>query len=146
MLKLFRFRASFSTETLSSNQSKEAVVWFENVLPLKTKIYDPRRFWMANASKKLLESEWKDLLPPNIDINVIKKEPNYKEGGLFLSFTSQEPVENVVSAIQNHLDKNDVRSHFNFRRSRAYFVKGHPVRLQIDAKVGRGPHFASSFG
>jgi len=109
----------------------DGILFFDNVYPLKTALYDPRfllhRFTPFSHAPKQLVSQG---IPPDLPITPKTMTPRPKDGGAFLRFAYDK---NVISLdeIQKHthayLKKHAERPWFNpIKRMDAWIVRGRP--------------------
>ncbi|PWW80449.1 hypothetical protein C7212DRAFT_276356 [Tuber magnatum] len=129
----------------------EGLLFFDNVYPLKTAIYDIR-YLMMRYDKQSIESRIraqyipKSLLTSEFTITGIV--PRLKDGGAFVKFRSRN-VEETEALIATFLKERKLKPWFSpFKRVRAFIVKGNPwledlyrfpsTRLKVEFTGGEG--------
>lgn len=109
----------------------DGILFFDNVYPLKTGLYDPRfllhRFTPFHHSPKELVSRG---IPSDLPITPKSMTPRPKDGGAFLRFAYDKnliSLDEVQKKVQTHLKDHIERPWFNpIKPMEAWIVKGRP--------------------
>ncbi|KAI5787224.1 RNA12 protein-domain-containing protein [Geopyxis carbonaria] len=111
----------------------ESTLYFDNVFPLKTAVYDIR-YLIMRYDKSGVESRIKKQCLPHplraaaapADFTITSVVPRHKDGGAFVNFTSSDPA-GVERTIQEYLKNKRLKPWFSpFTRVRTYLVRGKP--------------------
>ncbi|TGZ83203.1 hypothetical protein EX30DRAFT_339411 [Ascodesmis nigricans] len=109
----------------------ESLLYFDNVFPLKTAVWDAR-YLMMRMDPSSLESRIKDqCIPPDLQGDSSRFEitsivPRLKDGGAFVKFKSSNPKE-VEKHVQKYLQDRTFKPWFSpLTRVRSYLVQGKP--------------------
>ncbi|KAA8893885.1 RNA12 protein-domain-containing protein [Sphaerosporella brunnea] len=110
--------------------AEESLLYFDNVFPLKTAIYDIRYFVMRFDKRSVESRVKKQCLPRTLqtsaDFNIIDIIPRLKDGGAFVKFISQNPAE-IEKQVQAFLKEKRIRPWFApFTNVRSFMVRGKP--------------------
>ncbi|CAZ82498.1 unnamed protein product [Tuber melanosporum] len=129
----------------------EGLLFFDNVYPLKTAIYDIR-YLMMRYDKQSIESRIRAQYIPegllNSEFTITEIVPRLKEGGAFVKFRSRN-VEETEAIIADFLREKKLKPWFSpFKRVRAFIVRGKPwledlyrfpsTRLKVEFIGGEG--------
>jgi hypothetical protein len=109
----------------------DGILFFDNVYPLKTGLYDPRfllhRFSPLGHQPKHLVSR---CIPPDLPITPKTMTPRPKDGGAFLRFAydkNEISLEEIQKQTQKYLKEHVERPWFNpIKRMDAWIVTGRP--------------------
>ncbi|KAI9105786.1 RNA12 protein-domain-containing protein [Phlyctochytrium arcticum] len=114
-------------------------IWFDNIFPIRYWKYDPRWVYVRRFAAESAERAHARLIPEQLPVtfNYIDATPNWKEGGLFVHFsTDNATTAEVVEHIKQHIQKNKLRSWMNLQTIRVFEVEGQPW---VDDMLGRLP-------
>ncbi|KAG0135114.1 RNA12 protein-domain-containing protein [Tuber indicum] len=129
----------------------EGLLFFDNVYPLKTAIYDIR-YLMMRYDKQSIESRIRaQYIPKGLltsEFTITEIVPRLKEGGAFVKFRSRN-VEETEAIIADFLREKKLKPWFSpFKRVRAFIVRGKPwledlyrfpsTRLKVEFIGGEG--------
>ncbi|KAL7273090.1 mitochondrial escape protein 2 [Rhizina undulata] len=126
-----------TTSTIGENKSGfidvkpgEGILFFDNIFPLKTAIYDFRYLLMRYDISSVEQRIKKKCLPPSLlsspDFKITSIIPRLKDGGAFVKFISADPAE-TESIIKAHLKEKLLKPWFSpFQRVKSHLVRGKP--------------------
>ncbi|KAG0637377.1 RNA12 protein-domain-containing protein [Tuber brumale] len=129
----------------------EGLLFFDNVYPLKTAIYDIR-YLMMRYDKQSIESRIRaQYIPEGLltsEFTITEIVPRLKDGGAFVKFRSPN-VKETEAIIADFLREKKLKPWFSpFKRVRAYIVRGKPwledlyrfpsTRLKVEFIGGEG--------
>ncbi|KAI9274452.1 RNA12 protein-domain-containing protein [Phascolomyces articulosus] len=133
-----------SSEAAAAQQEQTAMLYLDNVFPLRFNALDIRQ-WFFRNTKKCLDTRATRALPTTEEIGhgftVKHLEPRIKDGGAIVEFGFKGTLENkkvvakeIVQKIEEVMQQHKVVASFNLQQVRAFLVKGEPFLEDIVAR------------
>ncbi|KAI8390823.1 RNA12 protein-domain-containing protein [Radiomyces spectabilis] len=131
---------STSVKLTSVPKEQTAMLFLDNVFPLRMNVIDIRQFFFRDT-RRFLETRTSKAVPSKdlpFDFAIKDIQARTKDGGAIVKFTFQSTDEEyktaakeIVSRISEHLSKQKIVAPFNLQPLRAFLVKGEPFLEDI---------------